>query len=305
MSALILHHYPMSPFSEKIRLMLGYAGLSWQSVQVRELPPRPELAEMVGGYRKIPVAQIGADLFCDTRTIATEIARLSSKPELALENNTQEVQEFVRETDLEVFLACLVSSSGSRMLGKLIKSTSFLEAMRFLKDRIKMGRKARVQALGPKAARARVQDHLARMEEMLGKDFLFGDTPCNADFSAFHSLWFVTDLAEKPITESWPRVHHWMQRMRDFGHGESEPITADEALSVAAEAGPRAIDSRNEEDLMDKPVSIAPADYGRTPVTGVLVGGNDQARILSRNSERCGTVHVHLPRQGYSIRAQE
>lgn len=32
MSDFISHHYSMSPFSEKIRLMLGYAGIDWLSV---------------------------------------------------------------------------------------------------------------------------------------------------------------------------------------------------------------------------------------------------------------------------------
>ncbi|TVP53297.1 MAG: glutathione S-transferase family protein [Halomonadaceae bacterium] len=301
MSALILHHYPMSPFSEKIRLMLGYSGLSWQSVSVRELPPRPELAEMVGGYRKIPVAQIGADLFCDTRIIATEIARLSGKPELALENNDEAVQAFVRVVDLEVFLACLVSASGSKMLGKLIKSTSLLEAMRFLKDRINMGRNARVKALGPKQAKERVQEHLVSLEQMLKQDFLFGDSPNNADFAAFHSLWFVCDLAEKPVTLAFPKVHQWMDRMRAFGHGNQTPISSDDALDIARENEPRPV-SRTAEKLMDQSVSIAPNDYGRTPVTGLLVGGDEQRRVINRDTERCGAVHVHLPRQGFSIR---
>ena len=39
MSELILHHYTLSPFSEKARAMLGYAGLQWQSVTVAEMPP--------------------------------------------------------------------------------------------------------------------------------------------------------------------------------------------------------------------------------------------------------------------------
>ena len=93
MSAIILHHYPMSPFSEKMRAMLGYAGLSWQSVIHKEMPPRPQLARLAGGYRKIPVAQIGADIFCDTRIISTEIAALAGKPELALENCSQEIRD--------------------------------------------------------------------------------------------------------------------------------------------------------------------------------------------------------------------
>lgn len=101
MPDLILHHYPMSPFSEKIRAMLGYAGLGWQSVTVREMPPRPKLELLTGGYRKIPVAQIGADVFCDTRTIDREIAALGNKPELVLEDSSEAVQTFVRDTDLK------------------------------------------------------------------------------------------------------------------------------------------------------------------------------------------------------------
>lgn len=31
MPDLILHHYPSSPFSEKIRLILGYKKLAWKS----------------------------------------------------------------------------------------------------------------------------------------------------------------------------------------------------------------------------------------------------------------------------------
>ncbi|MEX2327315.1 MAG: glutathione S-transferase N-terminal domain-containing protein, partial [Pseudomonadales bacterium] len=32
MPDIILHHYPESPFSEKIRLLLGYKGVAYNSV---------------------------------------------------------------------------------------------------------------------------------------------------------------------------------------------------------------------------------------------------------------------------------
>ena len=95
MSELILHHYTLSPFSEKARAMFGYAGLEWQSVTVAEMPPRPKLAPLASGYRKIPVAQIGADVFCDTRTLSREIARLANKPELVVENCSEEVLSLI------------------------------------------------------------------------------------------------------------------------------------------------------------------------------------------------------------------
>ena len=39
--ALALHHYEGSLFSEKIRLMLGYYGLPWESVEISPIMPRP------------------------------------------------------------------------------------------------------------------------------------------------------------------------------------------------------------------------------------------------------------------------
>jgi len=41
------------------------------------MPPRPLPEALAGGCRKIPVARIRADVFCDTKTIAAEIARIS------------------------------------------------------------------------------------------------------------------------------------------------------------------------------------------------------------------------------------
>ena len=79
---MILHHYPMSPFSEKIRLMCGYLNLEWQSVVSPESPPRPIVEPLAGGYRRIPVAQEGADIFCDTRLICAEIAAFAKRAEL-------------------------------------------------------------------------------------------------------------------------------------------------------------------------------------------------------------------------------
>ncbi len=302
MQDLILFHYPMSPFSEKVRGMLGYAGLSWQSVTVKEMPPRPVLSILAGGYRKVPVAQNGADIFCDSRAIADEIARLSGKAELSLAGQPQEVIDFVRTTDLEVFLACVIAASDGRMLKKLVKETSLFHALRFLKDRISMGRKSRVKALRGPQAKEKVISHISTMESMLNEDFLFGSTPCIADFSAYHGLWFVCDLAGKPWLRDFPKVTAWMERMRAFGHGEFREITADQALDIARDAMPRAIESAGDDPIAGKNVEIAPDDYGRDPVSGKLVYADNQLLVLGRSHKRVGQVHVHFPRQGFAVK---
>ncbi len=82
MSELILHHFDLSPFAEKVRLMLGLKGLAWRSVQIPMVMPKPDLTALTGGYRKTPVLQIGADMYCDTRLIAAELEARHPAPTL-------------------------------------------------------------------------------------------------------------------------------------------------------------------------------------------------------------------------------
>ena len=62
MPEIILHHYPTSPFSEKIRRIFGYKKLAWRSVEIPRSAPKPDLMPLTGGYRRTPVMQIGADI---------------------------------------------------------------------------------------------------------------------------------------------------------------------------------------------------------------------------------------------------
>ena len=52
MSDMILHHYPASPFSEKVRVAFGIKGLAWKSVIIPRILPKPDLMPLTGGYRK-------------------------------------------------------------------------------------------------------------------------------------------------------------------------------------------------------------------------------------------------------------
>ena len=70
----ILYHYHRSPYAEKVRLLFGLIGAEWRSVTVPIQPPRDTLAILAGGYRRIPVMQRGADIYCDTRLICQELA---------------------------------------------------------------------------------------------------------------------------------------------------------------------------------------------------------------------------------------
>ncbi|MDP3324434.1 MAG: glutathione S-transferase N-terminal domain-containing protein, partial [Hydrogenophaga sp.] len=87
MTDLILHHYPMSPFSEKVRLILGHKQLAWQSVLIPSVMPKPDVVALTGGYRRTPFLQIGADIYCDTALICDVLEHRQPAPTLYPEHN--------------------------------------------------------------------------------------------------------------------------------------------------------------------------------------------------------------------------
>lgn len=300
--AIILHHYPMSPYSEKVRAMFGYLGTQWQSAMSTEMPPRPTLAALAGGYRKIPVAQVGADIYCDTQTITTLLANHCDKPELALENCEAAIQEFVKKVEGEIFFACVMYGAGMKLNKKVLRSMSIWHVVKFLFDRIKMGKQAVVKMPSPKRAPAIVEAYIPEVEAMLASDFLFGNTPTIADFSAYHSLWFARDMGEKPIFKDYPKVSEWMDRIKSFGHGVRTEISGEQAIATARTASPIAVpENARAHDLIGELVQVAPNDYALDPSSGVLEGCTELTYILSRESPKAGKVHVHFPRRGYQL----
>jgi glutathione S-transferase len=298
-----VYHYAMSPFSQKVRAMLGYAQLPWQSVTVREMPPRPLLESLAGGYRKVPVAQIGADVFCDTKTIAVEIARLSGHRSLALERCSKAAQAQAREADLDLLLACLVCANTPSMGRKLLKSMPLLDIPRFLWDRVNLGRKASLSLSLLRQPRNVVLAHLGRLEEQLqSQPFLFGAEPNHADFSTFHGLWFMRDLGESTLTQGFDQVNAWMDRILAWGNGRATEVDGAEALQMLQQFSPRRIATQHRADArVGRPVSIRPTDYAQEQSSGRLVGATPSQWILAREVKGMGLVHVHFPKAGFEL----
>ena len=82
--SIILHEYPTSPYAEKIRLALRLKNLAYSRVEIPVIMPRPDLMPLTGGYRRTPVMQIGADVFCDTAIILRELEARYPMPALKL-----------------------------------------------------------------------------------------------------------------------------------------------------------------------------------------------------------------------------
>ena len=103
MADLILHHYPNSPFSEKVRVALRHQAARLEVGEIPNIMPKPDLMPLTGGYRKTPVLQVGADIYCDTQLIMLEIEKRAPKPPLLPVGQEGEARALAMWIDRNIF----------------------------------------------------------------------------------------------------------------------------------------------------------------------------------------------------------
>lgn len=310
MHELILHHYPTSPFAEKTRLMLGFKQLSWRSVMIPPIMPKPDLTALTGGYRKTPVLQIGADIYCDSALIAQRLEAQKSTPALLPEGQAFNVAAFAQWADSQVFLHAVSlvfqPESVAARFGKL--PPEILKT--FIADRSTLFNGGLATRVPLEVAKHQWPTIMARLQQQLERepgDFLFGEASL-ADIAMAHSLWFLRGTpVTAPLVDAYPAVATWLARVLDFGHGSFSDMSGEEAISIARDATPAALPSAALADpngfAVGQQVAISAIDYGVDAVEGELVFSGSEELILRREDPRAGTVHVHFPRMGFAIKA--
>lgn len=308
--SIILHEYPASPFSEKVRLALRLKNLAYARVEIPTIMPRPDLMPLTGGYRRTPVMQIGADIFCDTAIILRELEARYPMIALKLPGHEGLAQMVAGWTDGRWFQSSVAVIFGA--IGESVTED-------FIRDREQLsGRPFNLAAM--KAAAPMMRDQwrarLMLLEERLSGGrgagaglYLIGMKPGLVDVHAYMNVWWmkqaVPDFADACF-ESAPLVRGWYDRLKDVEGQAPETISSAEALAIAREAAPRlvAATTRNEPQgfLPGERVAVAPDDYGQVWVEGEIVHADSQRIILQRMTPEADTCHVHFPRAGFLVR---
>ena len=301
--SMILHHYPLSPYSEKIRAMSAFAEYEWSSCITSEAPPRGKLDLLSGGYGRIPVAQWGSDIYCDSNLIADEIARLTKKPSLANAKLKKDKLSQRQWLETKLFFACINRSFSFALIRRIAKDKGVINLLKFLKDRIAMGAKASISTGSPKSAPRHIKQGIADIENLLGdNDFMGGAEPNILDFSAYHCFWFLQIVGEKNDLQKYSIANAWFTRMLKFKSPPSKKIDTEEALSTAKNTKPKKLIKKYLNDhRIGSQVVITPNDYRQIPVTGILVGADDQRWIIRRESAATGTLHLHFPTHAVNV----
>jgi glutathione S-transferase len=304
MTGIILHHYETSPYSEKVRLGLGLKSLAWASVEIPVIMPKPDLTALTGGYRKTPVLQIGADIYCDSQLIMRELERRHPSPSFyPAGRGAADALAWWAEKTMFSPAVGIAFAKGPDALPE-----------GFLEDRTRFsGRNidpAIIMAAVPNLL-DQLRAHFDWLDHMLadGSSFLQGSAPGLADLAAYHPIWFLKQnfgSMSAPL-DGFPRLLAWAERVADIGYGGRSPMTSQEALDVARGATSIAKASADREDPISRQpgqmVSVTPDDTGRDPVVGELITSGVDQIVIRRSDPAVGEVCVHFPRAGFLVAA--
>lgn len=303
---IILHHYPQSPVAEKVRVALGIKNRDWRAVTIPRVPPKPEVVILTGGYRRTPIMQIGADVFCDSLCILQELER--AVPDPSLFPDGPPCWWAGRWTD-----TCLMDLAAAVVLGAGVDKLP----PEFAADRGRLyfGPDYDLNAFNrdlPHLA-GQLRCHFGMMQAYLAsRPFMHGDSPGLVDVLCYYLVWFIRGRYEggPELLRDFGDLCAWEGRVAALGHGRPSEMSAEESLDTALHASPAtqpAVDRRDPAGLRPGVVvDVAPVSEGGDPsVRGELVVLSPDRIAVRRRHQRIGEVVVHFPRVGYRVDAAD
>ncbi|MDJ0857831.1 MAG: glutathione S-transferase family protein [Dinoroseobacter sp.] len=304
---IILHNYPQSPVAEKVRVAFGIKKLAWRDVEIPRLPPKPMLTVLTGGYRRTPVMQIGADIFCDSQCILRELERRSPTPSFFPTADAGLMWCLSRWTDGALFdlaVKLVLGSAGGNLPPDFAEDRGRL----YLGENWAEGLRAANKQLPHLVSQVRAP--LSWLDAQLsdGRDFLLGADPAAIDAQVYHVVWFVRGRWDggPAMLGEFANLVRWEANVRKLGHGAPTDMDPEDAIARALAATSiveEGVASNDPQGLkVGMAISVRPdVDGGEQPVEGILRQATADTLALERTSDDVGTVCVHFPRAGYRI----
>ena len=300
--ALILHQYDVSPFSQKAQKMMGLRGLSWQSVEMPMIAPKPDVEALTGGYRGTPVLQIGRDVFIDNWMIARALDEFDAAGPVI------NAQGGLREAALYAW--------GERLFTPLLHAA--LAAYQsewdadFLADRKRVFPDVDFATLdvSDPDRRSQVRSYLGTVEAQLdmGQDFLGGAQADSFDIHVWGMVWMIHSAlpALMPIVETFPRLAEWYERVLALGTGDREDVGIDVAWQALRTGPARPLpDTLEQEPLapwVGEVVNISTGSADRGSASGRLLAVDHEQVVLGVEPISGEAAQVWFPRFGYNTR---
>ena len=308
MRDLILHHYWPSPFAHKIRLALGLTGAPWRSVEIPRVPPKPLLMPLTAGYRRTPVLQSGADVYCDTQNIVRALTEITDDCRLLPPELRGKILAFTDWADGAVF-----------NLAARVVLTSAIDTAppQFIQDRggLYFGPNWTPEVLKSQLPGVTLQlaAHLNSIDSGLnGHGGFVSNELSYADVTIAYLAWFIRGRWDQgpEFLEQFANIERIEQDVHEAIREVYEDLPAEDALKIAVNAesqSPSGVTPQCGVTLKHgTQVAIKPqAETSDPPVVGRLRYLDCVRVSIDHYAPEVGDVVVHLPVAGYQIQSCE
>lgn len=309
MNTPILHRSLKSPYAQKVMLLMGYIEQPYLSFIAPKGIPRPIEQALVGEYsRRIPILQMGADIYCDSELIVRVLAEKNNENSLTRYSSEQEAQRWIEKIEIAGNTSVLGSIKPLELICAYFKNMPPNHAWKFITDRAKLGKRMTMpNAELPYTEKVAIaRSYLEELNNQLrfSKFMLTEDKPTAVDFTAFTMIYYLDTINRLKVAKGLEHLKQWYARMSVIGTGKFTEISGNKCLDVAREAVPSPIAGKY---LSSKRIGqkIAYQNKGfmaqmnNEGVEGVIVGEDDKTIILRREDAQVGIVHVYFPKLDY------
>jgi len=265
------------------------------------------LTALTGGYRRTPVMQIGADIYCDSQCIIRELENRYPSPSFMPSDDAGLMWCLSRWTDgawFDLAVKIVLGSAGDALPADFAEDRGRL----YLGENWAEGLRAANAQLPHLVSQLRAP--LSWLESQLsdGRSFLLGPSAAAIDAQLYHVVWFVRGRwSDGPaMLSEFPNLERWEQNVHKLGHGSSSELSAEAAIQCALNTESTTVSGVAEHEpqglkVGDK-VTVSPdVNGGEQPVEGIVRMANAETIAIDRSSEEVGTVCVHFPRAGYRV----
>lgn len=284
--------------------------------------PRPDLASIGVGYRKIPILAIGKDVYCDSRLII-------SKLEEQYPNSSLRTSTLAEEGMRRLFENFSVDGGVFANTVKLMPywtDSGLLQNKVFLDDRQNLSGGRRMTKEAMEAGRPDGLQHIRQVFDLFertfladGREWVLGTKePTVADIDAVWPFeWMIVDrymkecLPEETINDKiYPKVYAWVRRFMEKVEEKKKscptPITLDgETMASQMMSASSPFDDIgfvNDDPLAFKSgdeVHVFPSDYGQVGVSRGAIIGLSTNEVVIQNDKG---LYLHFPRWNFSIK---
>lgn len=304
----ILHRSLESPYAQKVMLLMGYLDQPYLSFIAPKGIPRPIEETLVGQYsRRIPILQMGADLYCDSELIVRIMTEHNHERSLTRYPCVEEAQQWIEKIEVTGNPAIIASIKPLELIIAYFRAMPPSHAWHFITDRAKLAKKITVPKsnLSHKEKVAVARSYLESLNHQLrfGEFMLTEDKPTSVDFTAYTMTYFLDNINGLKMAKGLEHLEQWYKRMSAIGTGKFAEISGDKCLDIARESSPAPVAKQylksnriGQKICYRNKGFMAEMNEG---VEGIIVGEDDNTIILRRENKRVGTVHVHFPKLDY------